>query len=156
MLPARSAGRARDVPPHAPLRRKDPRLVERRAKGDAARTIVNRSATEADADAAPPAAPGADARTGSHPLGQAGAGAVAGGAGGRRRAVRPTGLALLSVRSQADQQHAIVQQLAQQNSGLERQQRELNQTATIISDARALGMVKQGERPYVVTGLPGH
>jgi hypothetical protein len=25
-----------------------------------------------------------------------------------------------------------------------------------VSDARGLGMVRQGERPYVITGLSGH
>ena len=65
------------------------------------------------------------------------------------------GLAYLSVRSQAHQQAAIVQQLARQNRQLEREQRSLNNPATIVLDARKLGMVKPGERPYVVTGLPG-
>jgi len=66
------------------------------------------------------------------------------------------GLSLLSVKSQADGQRAIVQRLAKQNRQLERQQQALNNPATIQADARALGMVMQGERPYVVTGLPGH
>ena len=65
------------------------------------------------------------------------------------------GLAYLSVRSQANQQAAIVKQLARQNGQLERQQRSLNNPATIVQDARKLGMIKPGERPYVVTGLPG-
>lgn len=66
------------------------------------------------------------------------------------------GLALLSVRSQADQQRAIVERLVKQNKHLERQQTELNDPTVLRQDARALGMVMQGERPYVVTGLPGH
>jgi cell division protein FtsB len=65
------------------------------------------------------------------------------------------GLALLSVHSQADQQRAIVERLAVQNKKLERQQQQLNNPATIQGDARQLGMVMTGERPYVVTGLPG-
>jgi cell division protein FtsB len=65
------------------------------------------------------------------------------------------GLALLSVHSQADQQRAIVERLAVQNKKLERQQQQLNNPATIQGDARELGMVMTGERPYVVTGLPG-
>jgi len=65
------------------------------------------------------------------------------------------GLALLSVHSQADQQRTIVQRLARQNRQLERQQQSLNNPGTIQADARELGMVMPGERPYVVTGLPG-
>jgi cell division protein FtsB len=65
------------------------------------------------------------------------------------------GVSLLSVKSQADQQRAIVQRLVTQNKQLDRQQQALNNPATIQADARALGMVMTGERPYVVTGLPG-
>jgi cell division protein FtsB len=64
------------------------------------------------------------------------------------------GLALLSVRSQADQQRAIVEGLIRQNRRLEQQQQSLNDPATIQSDARALGMVMPGERPYAMSGLP--
>ena len=66
------------------------------------------------------------------------------------------GLALLNVKSQADQQRAIVERLVKQNRRLVRQQQQLNNQATIQQDARELGMVMPGERPYVVTGLPGH
>jgi cell division protein FtsB len=64
------------------------------------------------------------------------------------------GLALLSVHGQADQQRAIVEGLISQNKQLERKQTQLNDPATIRSDARALGMVMPGERPYAVSGLP--
>jgi cell division protein FtsB len=66
------------------------------------------------------------------------------------------GLAYLSVRSQASQQKAIVQQLTRANASLRAQQRSLNSSATILRDARALGMVRVGEHPYEVTGLPAH
>jgi cell division protein FtsB len=66
------------------------------------------------------------------------------------------GMAYLSVRSQANQQHAIVQQLKRSNASLRAQQRSLNNPATILRDARALGMVRVGEHPYEVTGLPNH
>lgn len=66
------------------------------------------------------------------------------------------GLALLSVHGQADAQRAIVQRLIKQNKHLEQQQNRLNDPATIRADARALGMVMPGERPYSVSGLPGH
>jgi cell division protein FtsB len=65
------------------------------------------------------------------------------------------GLAYFSVRSQANRQRAIVQQLARSNASLRAQQRSLNDSATILSDARALGMVRPGEHPYELTGLPG-
>ncbi|HUA06348.1 MAG TPA: septum formation initiator family protein [Solirubrobacteraceae bacterium] len=66
------------------------------------------------------------------------------------------GLAYLSVRTQANQQKAIVHQLTRSNASLSAQQRALGESATILSDARALGMVRPGEHPYEVTGLPGH
>ncbi|HEY1591476.1 MAG TPA: septum formation initiator family protein [Solirubrobacteraceae bacterium] len=66
------------------------------------------------------------------------------------------GLSLFSVKNQADQQRGIVQRLITQNKQLARQQKALNDPATIQQDARELGMVMPGERPYVVTGLPGH
>jgi cell division protein FtsB len=56
-----------------------------------------------------------------------------------------------SVRGQAEQQMATALTLAHQNRILAQQQRSLRQRGTIEQDARALGMVRQGERPYVVT-----
>ena len=64
------------------------------------------------------------------------------------------GLAYLSARRQADEQSALAARLARQNAHLAREAKWLNDPATIVSDARALGMIKPGERPYVVTGLP--
>lgn len=65
-------------------------------------------------------------------------------------------LAYLSVRSQTDSQRAIVQQLSRANRSLRAQQQSLNEPSTIAGDARALGMVRVGEHPYEVTGLPNH
>ena len=65
-------------------------------------------------------------------------------------------LAYLAVRSQADHQRAIVRQLSGANAGLRAQQKSLGEPATIAGDARALGMVRVGEHPYEVTGLPSH
>jgi cell division protein FtsB len=65
-------------------------------------------------------------------------------------------LAYLSVRTQAGQQRAIVQQLQRSNASLRAQERSLNNPVTILRDARALGMVRVGEHPYEVTGLPSH
>jgi cell division protein FtsB len=61
---------------------------------------------------------------------------------------------LLASRAQAQQEQAIVHTLARQNRRLEQQARALTQPATIVSDARALGMVRAGERAYAITGLP--
>ncbi len=66
------------------------------------------------------------------------------------------GLAYLSVRAQSGHQRAIVQQLTGSNASLRAQQRSLNDPSTILRDARALGMVRVGEHPYEVTGLPNH
>jgi cell division protein FtsB len=59
-------------------------------------------------------------------------------------------------RGEAQQQLAIVQSLARQNKSLMAQEQSLSNPATIVRDARVLGMVRQGERAYVVTGLPSH
>jgi cell division protein FtsB len=65
-------------------------------------------------------------------------------------------LTYFSTRSQTDAQLAIVHRLTKENQQLVREQKALNDPATIEADARALGMVRTGERPYVVTGLPKH
>jgi cell division protein FtsB len=64
-------------------------------------------------------------------------------------------LALLATHAQAQQETGLVASLRRQNRALEQQQRQLGQRATIMRDARALGMVRAGEKAYVVTGLPG-
>ena len=65
-------------------------------------------------------------------------------------------LSYLATRAQASQQQAIVNRLAAQNATLAHEQRALTQPATIVSQARALGMVRPNERPYVITGHSGH
>jgi cell division protein FtsB len=62
-------------------------------------------------------------------------------------------LAYLAVRGQASQQQAIVHRLTRENAALTRAEQSLNDPATIVRDARALGMVRPGEHPYAVTGL---
>ena len=61
-----------------------------------------------------------------------------------------------STSAQASQQQAIVERLQRDNARLIRQQQSLSQAATIVRDARALGMVRPGERPFVITGHSGH
>jgi cell division protein FtsB len=63
-------------------------------------------------------------------------------------------LSYISTRSQASQQQAIVNRLEHQNARLSRQEHSLLQPATVVSEARALGMVRPDERPYVITGKP--
>lgn len=63
-------------------------------------------------------------------------------------------LTYLSVRSQSQQQQAIVRNLERQNATLAAQERSLKNPATVQREARALGMVRMGEHPYVITGLP--
>jgi cell division protein FtsB len=62
----------------------------------------------------------------------------------------------ISTHSEADGQLANVQRLAHENAVLRQEQAALNNPVTIERDARALGMVQAGERPYVVLGLPKH
>jgi cell division protein FtsL len=62
-------------------------------------------------------------------------------------------LSLLSTHAEAQRQRAIVQRLTHDNATLIKQQRSLGDPATIERYARALGMVRVSERPYVITGL---
>jgi cell division protein FtsB len=64
-------------------------------------------------------------------------------------------LSYFATRSQADQQQAIVTRLSHQNAQLSRQAKALNNPSTIVSEARALGMVRPNERPYVIEGSAG-
>ena len=65
-------------------------------------------------------------------------------------------LSYFSTRSQANQQQAIVTRLTRQNAQLAKETRSLKDPSTIVSQARALGMVRPDERPYVITGQPAH
>jgi cell division protein FtsB len=58
-------------------------------------------------------------------------------------------------RAQDERQQATVTTLQRQNTALTRQQKSLSSPATIISEARALGMVRPGEQPYAITGSGG-
>jgi cell division protein FtsB len=58
----------------------------------------------------------------------------------------------LSTRAEADQQLSIVHELVKSNAALVEQQAALENPATVELEARQLGMVKPGERPYVLIG----
>jgi cell division protein FtsB len=62
----------------------------------------------------------------------------------------------ITTHSQVTAQRAYVQRLARDNAALRRQQQSLNDPVTIKHDARVLGMIQSGERPYVVMGLQNH
>jgi cell division protein FtsB len=59
-------------------------------------------------------------------------------------------MSYLATRSQAEHQQAIVRHLEHENAALAREEQSLHDPATIQREARALGMVRPGERPYVV------
>jgi cell division protein FtsB len=65
-------------------------------------------------------------------------------------------LSYLSTRSQAEHQEAIVHRLSHANAQLVREQKSLSDPATIVQYARQLGMVKAGERSYVIMGMHRH
>jgi cell division protein FtsB len=66
------------------------------------------------------------------------------------------GLALVDARGQASQETSLVSSLQTQHRQLVAQEKALHQPATIMREARQLGMVRAGERSYVVVGLSNH
>jgi cell division protein FtsB len=66
------------------------------------------------------------------------------------------GLALMQARSQASGESALITTLQSQHRALVAREHALYQPSTIESDARSLGMVRAGERPYVVVSTSGH
>jgi cell division protein FtsB len=62
------------------------------------------------------------------------------------------GLSMYSAQQQASSVGATLQSLKLQNRQLRAREQALSQNATIVRDARHLGMVMAGERSYVVDG----
>jgi cell division protein FtsB len=60
-----------------------------------------------------------------------------------------------STRQEAAQRRAELAALQREHARLTARRDALRQSSAIEREARRLGMVKPGERPYVVTGLPG-
>ena len=56
---------------------------------------------------------------------------------------------------EAGRQRDAVAQLRAQNERLRRRERALREPGALEREARKLGMVKAGERQYVISGLPG-
>jgi len=66
------------------------------------------------------------------------------------------GLRLLSSWSQHRRASAAVAALRHEHASLARQHEALARQSTLEAEARQLGMVKPGEQPFVVTGLPSN
>jgi cell division protein FtsB len=62
---------------------------------------------------------------------------------------------LLSTWRDSNAKQAQLQTLEREHDALLRRARELRDPRTVQSEARRLGMVRPGERSYVVRGLPG-
>lgn len=61
---------------------------------------------------------------------------------------------LLSTWRESNARQAQVRQLQREHDALVQRARELRDPRTLQAEARRLGMVKPGERSYVVRGLP--
>jgi cell division protein FtsB len=55
----------------------------------------------------------------------------------------------------ANAQEQELQELSEENRGLKKRVRALRDPGALEREARRLGMVRQGERAYVIEGLPG-
>ena len=64
------------------------------------------------------------------------------------------GIHLFSTWRQARATSATVAAMEHENSLLTRQHEALGKSGTLEAEARKLGMMKKGEQPYVITGLP--
>lgn len=60
----------------------------------------------------------------------------------------------LNTMREASHRHAEVRGLQRENKRLQAKRRALSDPRTLEAEARRLGMVRPGERPYVVRGLP--
>jgi len=60
----------------------------------------------------------------------------------------------VSALGQAREKRSEVRALEAEHKDLEARRRALNRPAVLEAEARKLGYVKPGERPYVVEGLP--
>ena len=60
----------------------------------------------------------------------------------------------VSTWQEKDSRAAEVSQLERENAALQARQKELRDPVALEREARRLGMVKPGERAYVVEGLP--
>jgi hypothetical protein len=66
------------------------------------------------------------------------------------------GIHIFSTWRQASATSATVTAMEHENSLLTRQHEALGKSGTLEAEARKLGMMKKGEQPYVITGLPNN
>jgi cell division protein FtsB len=66
------------------------------------------------------------------------------------------GIHMLSTWSQSRHDSATVAAMERENVVLKRQHEVLGRRGTLEEEARQLGMIKQGEKSYIVSGLPGN
>lgn len=66
------------------------------------------------------------------------------------------GVHMLSTWRQSSRDSAAVAALQREHGLLTRQHEALGRPETLEEEARQLGMMKQGEVPYVVSGLPSN
>jgi cell division protein FtsB len=64
------------------------------------------------------------------------------------------GVHMLSTWRESRQANATVATLEREHRALEQQREALTAAGTLETEARQLGMMKPGEQPYVVSGLP--
>jgi hypothetical protein len=64
------------------------------------------------------------------------------------------GIHMLSTWRQSSHDRAAVTTMEREHRSLLQQHERLAQLATVEAEARRLGMMKAGEQPYVVSGLP--
>jgi cell division protein FtsB len=64
------------------------------------------------------------------------------------------GASLLSTWKEARRDSAQVVTLERQHVALEAQHAALTSPGTLVEEARRIGMVRPGEQPYVISGLP--
>jgi cell division protein FtsB len=66
------------------------------------------------------------------------------------------GVHMFSTWRQSTRDNAAVAALAHEHAVLVRQHQTLTKQATLEGEARQLGMMKKGEQPYVMSGLPAN
>jgi cell division protein FtsB len=64
------------------------------------------------------------------------------------------GVHIFSTWRQSHRDNATVAAMEREYKTLSRQHESLARQTTLEAEARRLGMVKKGERPYIVSGLP--
>jgi cell division protein FtsB len=66
------------------------------------------------------------------------------------------GFRLFSAWSESKRDSAQVRVLERQNRALSRQHAALASAGAVQAEARRLGMIRRGEQPYIVSGLPAN